>query len=856
MNALKALVVGSTRKDSPRMKTGTRRLSDPSFMMVSDDCATHRDANAWIKWNFHKEHEGHLIELQMLPDTRKDLLPVVKHLCRRGCLESEKRAYLWLTMLDIVPTSETYIVETKDYLNVCKSSWHKCPGCEAFHAEHLSTFGARFISRGGNLWKENVFDKHALSTKGEEVAKRILMALYEKWHMDYCPQLPDMVCVLLLFLGEIDTYICIHNLLERSRKNSRWNSSKSISYIPIGKADSLVFVRTFLDVVKERLPMVYRSLVEFARDIEEVEVLFLTWFERSFVNVLPLRYVIRIMDCYFVEGIKVYYRVALSLLKNFRTHILDACTSKKRGDISIADLMEECLEELGSVHESRMALSELPSVFRNLNIDTAFSSSEADLLFPSSPNNCNSDDDADSLASESNTTHYRRTKHSHSVPFEEGLNASSPHFIKNVDFSVVHELNHEHDSTQLSVKRRSVADGAQENFILVPNRFGSKTFYSESSLLKSSTAAGATMYDKVFGPGPSVTHLSEASSNFEFKLLLASAFGFRNFKSKPLQKSDQQYAKLVLRDPSVCEVSHFVPSHFSQSLVTDSCFLNAELATKLVSWLPTNMRRNARSMSLIYSTNTHGRSLSDLISACNLCSSTVAGSILLLESLTDDGTPGTVFGGYVPGTFVRSVGFSGDETCFLFRLSPVDQCARWKFRGSVKQLVGGGSVTPRLRLRSLSVSGSSMQSSFSSFSESKDGGEYLQEQMLHQLEQESRTKFYNCTSNNLTFGTTSVIYRSKTGAIIGPEDICHMSDSEVKDLTLTDEISGPGLFLDSDLVSGHTGFCNTYANSPLCLKTDSVVMKSNDLHMHFNIGNIEVWGVPFRNNGSSRSCIN
>jgi hypothetical protein len=319
-----------------------------------------RDAIAWFKWKIYEEHPERPLASRELPNlSKKQAWEKLKLICRHGALEGSARRQTWMTIFGIDPGSAAFSELAIAYRFILQSKVNSCPGCAALLPSHLHRFGARFLSTS-SLWGENVFDKHALSAAGLAAAQRVMHVLHMRYHVVYAPQIPDLTCILLLYLSEEEAFCTLANMLEGSLKRVRWSKDAregtgAIShFLPLSRIEASVFELTFLDLVKERCGTLHHHLLQFVREPDELHSHFMSWFERFFVGVLPLRFVVRIVDCFFVEGAKVLYRVGLTLLRNFRSHILVACSRYKRGEKSVADLFEECLAELGSHRESKI----------------------------------------------------------------------------------------------------------------------------------------------------------------------------------------------------------------------------------------------------------------------------------------------------------------------------------------------------------------------------------------------------------------------------------------------------------------------------------------------------------------------
>lgn len=786
----------------------------------AEELRLHRNTKQWCYWGMSKEHK----ELDFIRNWKTRLITRtagIRQTCRHGSLDSAERRSAWLSMGGVNVISNTFRNSISTYEYIFKNQVAACAGCQDLHMNHLHTFGARFLRNGGVLWTENLFDKHLLSKDGIKCAKRLLLVLHAKWSIEHCPELPDLVCICLLYMTELETFAVIDGILKRSRESKRWvndaDTQSNPVILPVGKADALVFVRTFVSLFKERLPALHRNLEDLARDSDELEHVFLTWFERFYVGVFPLRFVVRIFDCYMVEGPKVLYRIGLTLLSNARSQLLGECAKRKRGEVAISEVFDSSFRSVGIFPDhqdqhSRSAVNltkESNAVTKSKRINRKRSSlpgsqgenaeanatsrpslrdlfggpgqgiidnfidnddiddeegvsvhsdssdkSESDQvekpnsLFPINKALSQSfsgkvsegggfeDEDLDreeGLLSPRSPWSQRSSTHDSSqnitVPklsakekevddFEDTSSPLSPRFLKSVQLEPTMmidggktsaEYNIAINNLTLRTRRHSAPrhnllmggdyeapnpDPKENQVIVVEKRYGSKAFYSESSLFKSDTAAGAALMERMFGTTDvSTTRYVQApqQDSFEFKVFLASAFSWRKLYRKTLAKRDEINRRAVFADP-FARISDPIPQlHFPHRLLQDSTILNnVDAATQLISWLPLKVQLKVfRHIRLIYTTNRDGRSLSSLYEACE--KSKLTNMILLLECIPHGNASRegeskrqkpTVIGAFSSSALIlprRSrIGFHGDDNCFLFRLEPKFASKSWK----------------------------------------------------------------------------------------------------------------------------------------------------------------------------------
>jgi len=908
-----------------------------------EELRRNRDHRLWARWGFAKEHKGD----EASWTTKAGVIPKstqLKNASRHGVLKSAQRRSVWLSMAGIDQNSKRYSNLITMYKLLLSKKMDECPGCKALNLEHISTFGARFLKGGGCLWNENLFSRHVLSAEGVRCAKRILLVLDSKWNIEYAPQLPDLVCILLLYLTEEETFAVANSFLEHSREAKKWGKEMTgdnvAVFVPVGKTNSRVFVRTFVNLFESQLPILFRNIKELVRDTEELESLFLNWFERFFVGVFPLRYVIRIFDCLMLEGPKVLYRIALTLLKNFHAHALAVCAQRKRGEVSLVELFEQCQRDIGAIPDSRQIRVKSAHAVKSAQKSSDFEkspnankkasrrkSTHLEHLFNLGDEFVDKyidNDDVESLEGDDEDTSSevsaapsnclllprnkpQRNDHSafsdffsgskqllvkkHSErsirndrgsDFEEN-SPFSPRFLKSGDLPEVHiediasnrdaanELTICRSRPQLSSMSDVLCDA--NNVIVIERKYGDKRFYSESSLLRSSSVAGAAMMEKMIGSGPQVHGIaSKKDGSFEFKVFLASAYAWKNLKRKTLNKLDEMNRTKVRAEIDLFTSLRAPQLHFSPQFLVDSSLIkDVSMATKLISWLPPKAANKARKLKMLFSTNVHGRSLASLYEACaKRDRKYVTGMLLVMDCIPQKDLSGsrTIIGAFSTKPFHPENGKHGASTndfgsddCLVFRISPGLKARVWKpdvanFRTSVNHS-SEATISTYQRLRSLtSETASSSSVSVSSFNSLQTpistpinntiDPSFLVAQHFFDLdmrkEEMAKSRFVTCKMKSLEFGSVSSTFVQGTSAKRVPiEDLEELTFAELREMNITETLAGPGLALDEYLDIGRTGWCSTYENNPLCLSGDVIESLSSPMMSAFKIGTVEVF---------------
>ncbi|KAJ1659030.1 hypothetical protein IWQ61_001824 [Dispira simplex] len=137
-------------------------------------------------------------------------------------------------------------------------------------------------------------------------------------HVGYNQSLSYIVGLLLLFLSEERTFWMLVTIVEDLMPAGYFNLSQEYS---------LIDQEVLLSLLEIKMPHVHRHLCQDdtttlggggGNPPDILPLVFLAmshWFPLLFVDVLPVESVLRVWDCFFYEGSKVLFRVALTLFK-------------------------------------------------------------------------------------------------------------------------------------------------------------------------------------------------------------------------------------------------------------------------------------------------------------------------------------------------------------------------------------------------------------------------------------------------------------------------------------------------------------------------------------------------------------
>ena len=156
----------------------------------------------------------------------------------------------------------------------------------------------RFV---GNHLKQYNLDDSAMD-KVKEVVCVIGVAQPE---ITYSPYLFSLTCLLLHYMEPEECFNCLSLILQSKNQNylaQTQTAEESSWYIMV-------------DLMKKFSKKCHRYLLLESQDLTKVVDSWMSWIFHD----LPFTFLVRIIDCYMLEGVKVMYRVGLAILSYFYT---------------------------------------------------------------------------------------------------------------------------------------------------------------------------------------------------------------------------------------------------------------------------------------------------------------------------------------------------------------------------------------------------------------------------------------------------------------------------------------------------------------------------------------------------------
>ncbi|KAM7394069.1 hypothetical protein PAMP_020892 [Pampus punctatissimus] len=153
--------------------------------------------------------------------------------------------------------------------------------------------------------------RYCLNKAGLNSVKKILLCLGKYFpDMNFCPILPALVSLILHFSqDEAECFYSVSRLISYNDPNKRYIDQTFLTY----RASCMTFgdlANKCCRGIRKLIASSHQNLFEFYSD----------WIMWIFAD-LPFTYAIRVLDVYLLEGYKVLYRVALTLLSLYKVSV-------------------------------------------------------------------------------------------------------------------------------------------------------------------------------------------------------------------------------------------------------------------------------------------------------------------------------------------------------------------------------------------------------------------------------------------------------------------------------------------------------------------------------------------------------
>ncbi|KAL0274112.1 UNVERIFIED_CONTAM: hypothetical protein PYX00_006616 [Menopon gallinae] len=205
--------------------------------------------------------------------------------------------------------------------------------------------------------KAQCFAYH-LTKRGRHITDRVVCILgYACPDITYSPAIYPITALLLHFMSEEDSYNCIASLV----------TSKEKVFVTQTKLLYEVTWRTVMQITKKHVKASAAHLARHCSSAraERIYMDWLWWVLQS----LPFTHLVRVMDCFLHEGIKVFYRVAMAVILLFHKYSSSSSSKwaeeiQKSGiDLALAKFCEQIPVTPSKLLRTAFGIRALSSVY-------------------------------------------------------------------------------------------------------------------------------------------------------------------------------------------------------------------------------------------------------------------------------------------------------------------------------------------------------------------------------------------------------------------------------------------------------------------------------------------------------------
>lgn len=237
-----------------------------------------------------------------IPLTRDEAILKLKYMIRKG--------------IPTIYISLTWSVITGGYEAMAKTPKLYFHNLNEMFGNNISGNISNYPLFGGKL----SIKEHFLKGHASNVVKRLLCVYGMTYpRLQFLPPLPDIICLLLHYLKEEETFFCVNEILKEVL-----NSRKHLVFNKVGWSTVILI---FDELVKLYFPKVW-SLMTKKLNMTTTRPFSERWFFRLFIEDLPMRAVLTIFGSYLCEGLNVLFKVGLAIIKTYKLALFE-CDSEE-----------------------------------------------------------------------------------------------------------------------------------------------------------------------------------------------------------------------------------------------------------------------------------------------------------------------------------------------------------------------------------------------------------------------------------------------------------------------------------------------------------------------------------------------
>ncbi|KTW26084.1 hypothetical protein T552_02977 [Pneumocystis carinii B80] len=139
--------------------------------------------------------------------------------------------------------------------------------------------------------------------EGKDALRRVLTTYsWKNPELGYCQAMNIIVATLLIYTTEEQAYWLLNALCDKLLPG----------YYSTTMYGTLLDQRVFESLLEKTMPILW---AHFSKSNVQLSLISLPWFLSLYINCIPLPFVLRILDCFFLEGPKILFQIGLAILR-------------------------------------------------------------------------------------------------------------------------------------------------------------------------------------------------------------------------------------------------------------------------------------------------------------------------------------------------------------------------------------------------------------------------------------------------------------------------------------------------------------------------------------------------------------
>ena len=283
--------------------------------ILSMDCLSnhnqHQIMDQELSEGWSSDAPPSFISRELMQEFGGDGHHALKHIIRKEGVPPALRCAVWITNVVAVCHPQREEKEISDYgtlrkVRVLEYGWDVAqhdlfPDSSDEQSATMPLFGLT------DEQMLELLEYYDVSKKGKASMKKILFAAQHVLGLEYCPLLPDIVCILLSYMTESYAYAIVREMANNPNH-----------YFPTNKEEHIAWCFAFLDLLRKN--NVNRNATHFLRPKHMDPI-----FKQFLRPILIKEQVLKLFDIYTLEGAKAFFRIGTCLLTLSQATAIISC---------------------------------------------------------------------------------------------------------------------------------------------------------------------------------------------------------------------------------------------------------------------------------------------------------------------------------------------------------------------------------------------------------------------------------------------------------------------------------------------------------------------------------------------------